>query len=161
MKTILSLAVLFFFSIVNGQELSDQRNLNTDSVEVIVLKLSGSTEILSSSSNNLMMESTMTPKGKVYGWSDEERPPFAFDQYYSGDTLFVSSPTSRNQKIIGIDLYVEEINSEMYRPESSPRFGSEAGASKEKARRINALQANYFQHPYQRLEEHPAWWCSP
>ena len=130
MKTILSLAVLFFFSIVNGQELSDQRNLNTDSVEVIVLKLSGSTEILSSSSNNLMMESTMTPKGKVYGWSDEERPPFAFDQYYSGDTLFVSSPTSRNQKIIGIDLYVEEINSEMYRPESchllNPPRGSEA-----------------------------------
>ena len=119
MKTILSLILILLLGHANAQLASNQISEKLDSINVVVLTLSGDVIIENSNENIISVHSTLTPSGSVIGWTyPKERPPFEIKSRISADSLFIETPAVWDQKIIGIDLYTELIESTILLPEN-------------------------------------------
>lgn len=121
MKYIINIAIAFaFIKPAIAQVVKVDKILPLDAITVIVLELHGNAHLSLNKQNELKMESLLTPKGSVIGWSfDSERPPFEINYQISNDTLFVSSPQKWDQKVVGVDLYTEQVDTKIYFPEHS------------------------------------------
>jgi len=117
MKTILNLILILLLGQANAQLASNQISEKLDSIKVIVLTLSGDVIINNSDENIISVHSTLTPSGSVIGWTyPKERPLFEIKSRISGDSLYIETPAVWDQKIIGIDLYSELIESTILLP---------------------------------------------
>ncbi len=117
MKTIFNFILVFILGHANAQLASNQISEKLELINVIVLTLSGDVIIDNSNENIISVHSTLTPSGSVIGWTyPKERPLFEIKSKISGDSLYIETPAVWDQKIIGIDLYTELIESTILLP---------------------------------------------
>lgn len=115
---VITLLSIFSLSFSLAQEEIENYSRELDQVKVVVLELTGTTEIISADRDeNFSMKSTLFKKGEVIGWHfPEERPVFQQKESLSGDTLFLSSPKRHQPKVIGITTYAESIQNIIFCP---------------------------------------------
>lgn len=103
----------------NAQLVKVEDQVSLESIKVIELEVGGATTIIRNDQRNLKVTSSLTPHGTVFGWSfDKERPTFTIEHTMKADTLVLKAPKKWNQKIIGVDLYSEDIETIICLPEN-------------------------------------------
>lgn len=118
MKTFHTLLFLIALALyVQAQPSQTTFTGNLDHVKVVVLELTDEVSVRQSNTHDLTVTSNLTAKGRIIGWTaDEKRPEFVIEHRQHGDTLFVNTPERWQQKTIGVDLYEEQITSEICIP---------------------------------------------
>ncbi len=85
-------------------------SLPATKVKVVVIETSAKTNLKSTSSGYVVVNSTLNQKGKVRGLSwPSNRPEFDILRRTSGDTLYIKTPERFSPAIVGVSTYSEEI----------------------------------------------------